>query len=163
MTRRPVVVIGVGNPMRTDDGVGPLVAEELSDRGNLGCDIVQLDGEPTRVIDAWHRRRLAIICDAVCWGSEPGTVHEATLADLDGVVSPGAKASSHAAGVGEAVALGQALDRMPVELVVVGIEPADVDFGQGLTAQVLASVTTVVDRIADLIAKATAGGVDSET
>jgi len=159
MTRQPVVVVGIGNPFRTDDGIGPAIIELLDERivtvntspGSVDYDTVQLDGEPTRVIEAWDQRRLAVICDAVCWGAQPGTVHEATIADLDGIAPPESPASSHAAGVAEAVALGQALGRMPDRLIVVGIEPASVAFGHRLTPEVAGSLGVVLDRILFLV------------
>jgi len=159
MTCRPIVVVGIGNPFRTDDGIGPTIIERLEKRiatvnaspGSIDYDTVQLDGEPTRVIEAWDQRRLAVICDAVCWGAEPGTVHEATVADLDGITPPESLASSHAAGVAEAVALGQELGRMPDRLIVVGIEPASVAFGHGLTPEVAGSIDVVLDRILFLV------------
>jgi hydrogenase maturation protease len=60
-----VVVIGVGNEFRRDDGVGPAVVASLRDRVPPGVDLVLTDGEPTRLIEAWTGAVLAVVIDAV--------------------------------------------------------------------------------------------------
>lgn len=145
--REPVVVIGIGNPMRRDDGVGAAVVTALSDEpGASGIDALELDGEATRLIDAWHRRRLAIVVDAAVAGAAPGTVHEVLIGrdELPGWSSSG---STHTSGIAEAVALARALGRLPEQLVILGVEPADLDHGPGLSPAVAAAVPSVIDRI----------------
>ena len=63
--RQSVVVIGIGNPLRRDDGIGPVALDALRQLSLAGCDIVELDGETTRVIDEWRDRAMAIVVDAV--------------------------------------------------------------------------------------------------
>ena len=145
--RAPIVVVGVGNPMRRDDGLGAAAVRALA--GRAGVELVELDGEATRLIDAWVGRRLAIVVDAAVTGADPGTVHEVVVG-RDEVPGWSAGGSTHAAGVAEAVALAEALDRLPDELVILGVEPADLDHGPGLSPAVAAAVPLVVDRIAAL-------------
>ena len=61
----PVVVIGVGNEFRRDDGAGPAVVARLRDLAPPGVRLVITDGEPTRLIDAWAGAALAVVVDAV--------------------------------------------------------------------------------------------------
>ena len=60
-----VVVIGVGNDFRRDDGAGPAVVASLRGRVPPGVELVLTDGEPTRLIEAWAGAALAIVVDAV--------------------------------------------------------------------------------------------------
>ncbi len=150
----PVVIIGIGSTMRRDDGLGPMVIDLLSRHAALDSGSVELqslDGEPTRMIDAWRGRRLAIVVDAVRKGSAAGACHRIAVGDGEfaGWSPP---ASSHSVGIAEAVSLGRALDRMPGRLVVFGIEPADVSPGEGLSAHVEAAVPLLLE---DVIAEAT--------
>ena len=62
--REPIVVIGVGNEFRRDDGAGPAVIGQLRDRVPAGVELVITDGEPTRLIEAWAGAALAVIVDA---------------------------------------------------------------------------------------------------
>lgn len=150
------VVIGVGNPMRRDDGVGHAVLEQLRARPALGVRLVALDGEPTRVLDAWTGARVAVVVDAVRSAAAPGTVHVVevtTSGGGEGDARPGvpppsaAPASTHGAGLAEAVALGRTLDRVPARLVLVGVEALDVGDGPELSAPVLAAVPVAVDAV----------------
>ena len=63
--RVPVVVIGVGNEFRRDDGAGPAVIGPLRDLVSSGVELVITDGEPTRLIEAWTGAALAVVVNAV--------------------------------------------------------------------------------------------------
>ena len=69
-----VVVVGVGNAYRRDDGVGLEVAERMRGRAP-GVEAVAVEQEPSRLLDAWAGAELAIVVDAVSSSDEPGTVH----------------------------------------------------------------------------------------
>ncbi len=143
-----VVVIGVGNEFRRDDGAGPAVLARLRDLAPPGVRLVITDGEPTRLIDAWAGTALAVVVDAVrAEPPRPGTVHRFVV---DG---PGARAgraaSSHGFGFGDAIALAAALDRMPARLIVHAIEAADLTQGPGLTPPVAAAVGKVATAVLD--------------
>ena len=132
-----VTVIGIGNPYRRDDGVAAAVLEGL--RVQWGDDprvrLVELDGESARVMQAWEGSRTVWIVDAVRSGRPAGSVHEvdaARLADLD---DTGRRlGGGHLMGLSEAVELARALDRLPAELRVLGVEGEDFGDGEGLSA-----------------------------
>ena len=151
----PVVVIGVGNEFRRDDGVGPAVVDRLRDVAPPGVRLVITDGEPTRLIDAWTGAALAVVVDAVRaqrpdqGPPRPGTVHRFVV-DGPGAGS-GRAASSHGFGFDDAIRLAVALDRMPARLIVHAIEAADLTQGPGLTPPVAAAVGVVATAVlADL-------------
>ncbi len=149
---KSVVVIGLGNTMRRDDGVGPAAVALLEDSPPPGTDVVGLDGEATRVIDAWQGRNRAIVIDAVLTGEPAGTIHEVEVG-RDALPDWHPGPSSHGAGVAEAVALGRALGRLPEELIVLGVEPADVSHGPDLTAAVADALPGLVDRVRERAAR----------
>jgi hydrogenase maturation protease len=153
----PIVVIGVGNPFRRDDGVGHRVVEALAREvegtspsvrsshrpGRLhAAELVVTDGEPARLIELWRGAEIAVVVDAVVTGSVPGRlkVWDAATQDLPNRSTT----SSHASGVGEACALGAALDALPGRLLVVGIEAADTDDGTDLSPAVERAVPAAV-------------------
>jgi hydrogenase maturation protease len=144
-----VVVVGVGNPYRHDDGAGPEVARRLLASMPVWVEVVEHDGEPTGLIDAWDDADLAIVVDAVrSHQASPGAIHRVEVdarIDLHGV--PGV--SSHGASPGEAVELARALGRLPRRLVLYGIEARTFSPGLGLTPEVEASVAVLADRIRD--------------
>lgn len=139
------MVIGVGNPYRRDDGVGPAVVDRLRGAGLSGVTLAESDGEACALMLLWHGRRLAIVVDAVraeppC----PGRVHRLVV---PWPAPPGRSAGTHATGPADAVALARALARLPQRLVVYGVEAADTGFGPGLSP----SVASAADRLAALI------------
>ncbi len=140
-----VVLIGVGNPYRRDDGIGPALAAAIGGLDLPGVIVLTSDGEPSRLLDAWTGARLAVVVDAVRpGGGEPGQIHRFSGCPADGDSGP---ASTHGLGIGQAAALGQALDRLPDRLVVLAVEAADVGYGEQLSppvAAALASLTSLV-------------------
>jgi sulfhydrogenase subunit alpha len=143
-----VVVIGVGNEFRRDDGAGPAVVGRLRDLVPPDVDLVVTDGEPTRLMEAWTGTALAIVVDAVrAQPAQPGRVHRFVV-DRPGTGSPRA-ASSHGLGLDDAISLAVALDRMPGRLIVHAIEASDLTQGTGLTPAVAAAVGPVARAILD--------------
>lgn len=58
-------MIGIGNELRCDDGIGPAVAAEIQRRKIPGVRVVLSHGEPIGLLDAWTGVRLAVVIDAV--------------------------------------------------------------------------------------------------
>ena len=143
------LVIGVGNRWRGDDGIGPRTIEALARMDDLDADLVTLDGEPARLVSAWHGRQLVVIVDAVVAGAAPGTVHVVT--DTSQLPDPIGGASSHGGGITEAVALGRALGQLPDRLVVIGVEPATVEHSEALSPPVAAAVDAVITAVVSLV------------
>lgn len=141
-----MIVVGIGNELRRDDGAGPAVIGELRRRGLPNVILSVSDGEPARLIELWSRVDVAVVVDAArTAGGAPGAVHES-----DALAGVRPNASSHALGLGEALRLGEALDRMPATLRTYVIEAADFDYGEGLTPSVARATIEVADRISAL-------------
>jgi hydrogenase maturation protease len=143
--RSSVVVIGVGNPLRRDDGVGWAVADAARRQLPPEVAIVESDGEASRLLDAWTDHDLAVVVDAVCSGAEPGTIH---VWDGNAEIAHGAPpAGTHALGLAAATALGRALERLPARLVIVGVEASETGPGHGLSPSVAGAIDGVIDVI----------------
>ena len=151
MTSR-VVVIGVGNPSRRDDGVGWVVAAAAGRRLAEAVEIRLCDGDPARLLDAWTDVALAVVVDAMRSGARPGAIR-VVAADGVGELPPSpATTGSHSLGVGQAVAIGRAIGRLPGQLVVIGLEAQDHGFGDELSASVAAAVDGAVNLVVRLVA-----------
>ena len=72
--RPRVRVIGIGNPLRGDDAVGLLVARRVRELAGPEVEVMELEGEPSRLIDAWQGARLVVVVDAVKSGAAEGAV-----------------------------------------------------------------------------------------
>ena len=138
MTGPDRVLIGIGNPYRRDDGVGPALIVALETAGLPGVRLVAADGEPATLIGAWQDAELAVVVDAVlCEPPRPGLVHRTIWAPgeqaSERLAAPGgpsrAAASTHGPGVPDAI-----------RLVVFAVEAANLGFGPGLSEAVAASL-----------------------
>jgi hydrogenase maturation protease len=87
-----------------------------------------------------------VVVDAARDGSVPGAIHRIEVG-VDPLPNWANVASSHSAGLAEAIALARALDALPEELIIYGIEPGDVAMGEGLTASVESAIPELVLRI----------------
>ena len=158
MSRR-VVVIGVGNPYRRDDGIGPAVAAAVV--GPPGVVVVSCPAEPTAILDAWEGARLAVLIDAAV-GEPAGRVRAGTL---DECTAPEKPVSSHDLSLSQTYELGRALGRAPDALVVVtigigmtsGISMTsgigDAGYGIGLSPAVAAALPEAVRIVERLVAE----------
>jgi hydrogenase maturation protease len=139
--------IGIGNPLRGDDAAGLLAARALRAREPDGVEVLELEGEPVDLIEAWAGAEAVVVADAVASGGEPGEVRR-----IDAVAGPLpaalAGASTHAMGLTEAVELARALDRLPSRLLVYGIEAASFETGADPTPTVRAAAERVAESAA---------------
>ena len=138
-------IVCVGNRSRSDDAVGPIIADELLER-DLEVPVHLSGGEPGELLDLWRGKETVVVVDAVVTGrSEPGTVVvlNATTEALP-VVS---HASSHGIGLPESIELARSLHSLPTDLRLVGIEAGSLEAGTELTPAVRAAIPEAIDRI----------------
>ena len=148
--KRPAV-LGIGNEYRGDDAAGLLVVRALRAAGAVeGWDLLELSGEGAGLIDAWAERPCVVLVDAVALAGTPA----GTVLRYDDPASLPAdtelRCSSHAFGVGAALALAEVLGRLPPVLVLYGINGQA--FAQGAT--MTPAVDDAVARVAADIAQA---------
>lgn len=148
-----IVVIGCGNPNRSDDGVGPEVVRALRARGVASDDVRLLDAgtDGMAVVFAARGCRTLIIVDACRSGSETGAVFEVPGTDLEQQYRP--SLNLHDFRWDHALHAGRMLlrDDFPTDVTVLLIEAENVDFGIGLSSAVSDAAAKVVDRVEALI------------
>jgi hydrogenase maturation protease len=142
------LVIGLGNPLMGDDGVGLAALERLRDGWDVSPDVELVDG------GTWGMNLLPLIesadqlllLDAIRSGSTPGTVTElvgdAVPRGLDHKLSP------HQIDLREVLALAMLRDTLPRQLAAIGIEPACVTMSTTLSAPVEAAIPLMLARTA---------------
>jgi hydrogenase maturation protease len=139
-------VVCVGNRWRGDDAAGLEVATLL--RGTLPgeAELLEREGEPTALMDAWEGAETVWLVDAVSSVAQAGAVHRVDASEEE---LPAAlfRASTHHFGLADAVELARALGRLPPHTIVFGIEGAGFDAGAELTPGVAAAVPQVAASI----------------
>jgi len=142
MEGKQIIILGVGNLLFTDEGVGIRVAEALQDRfpenvrvvdgGTLGLNLLGVISEADHLI----------VVDAVRKGGEPGSLYRLAGEEIPKRIR--AKNSLHQVEFLEALTCCQALDKVP-ETVIVGVEPEDI------TTMSIELTATVGARLEDLV------------
>ena len=158
MTLGATLVLGMGNPILSDDGVGLLVAERLrSTPLPDGVEVLQSEVAGLRLLELVRGFTRVIIIDALKSpaevGREPGEVVRYEAKDFKGGQRYG---SAHSIGLGTALELGHALGYdMPEDVTVFAIEAVDVEtFGEKLSPPVAAAAERVLVMIAAELAAA---------
>jgi hydrogenase maturation protease len=148
-----VAVIGLGNELRRDDGIGPAVAREVATHAGPGVCVTVSDGDPAALLDAWTGADLAVIIDAVvCDPPQPGNVHRLVPAELGGTRA--ATSSTHGIRLDDALRLGAVLGRLPHRTVILAVEVSDVELGRELSPAVRGALGTTVSAVLTEISEA---------
>jgi len=141
-----ILVIGVGNGHRGDDGVGPFMAGELKLK-HLPKTRVQFHrGEGISLMETWKGANAVILLDAVKSGALPGKIFRFD-AVRQSIPRGFFNYSTHHFSVAEAVGLSKILNKLPPHLVIYGIEGGRYHVGAGLSAEVEKAAADVIERV----------------
>ena len=149
------IVLGLGNALRGDDGIGPAVIEWL-DRQDLPPGVEPIDGGTSGldIVSILMGRERAFIVDAANFGRAPGEWVRFTP-DVAQLKGNDATLSLHSAGFADALALGAALNVLPPSIVIYGVQPQSLDWSPRLSDVVQAAVAEVGQAILAEISHAT--------
>lgn len=142
---RSVVVIGLGNPFRRDDGIGPALVTALEAQLQPYVTLVTATRDPTVLLEAWADTDLAVVVDAaVCQPSIPGRIHRYTSC-----LPPDARiaGNSHGLSMSDAIRLATVLNRASRRLVIFAVEAADTSVGYGLSPPVVAAIPVLTQAV----------------
>jgi hydrogenase maturation protease len=139
------LVLALGNPLRGDDGIGAAVLDTL-ECYQLPPDVTLLDGgtaglETVLTLQGFER---AVIIDAADMDMSPGTwlrfTPEAVRLYTGNLALRG---TLHYAGLAESLSLGSALNMLPSEIIIFGVQPAEISWIPGLSAEIAAVIPEV--------------------
>lgn len=143
------LILALGNPLRGDDGIGAAVLEAI-DRQVLPPEVTLIEGgtpglETVLLLQDYDR---ALIIDAADMGQPPGTwrcftPESALLAAGDLAL----RGTVHYAGLAEALALGAALNVLPLTILIFGVQPESIGWTPGLSAAAAAAVAPVAQAV----------------
>ena len=150
---KKIVILGVGNILLGDEGVGVHIVEEIEKIG-LPENVEVIDGG-TASIDILISMKdvdKLIIIDALKGGEKPGTVYrlhpEDLLASLDSYVS------LHQINVLEGLSLARKTGNAPQETVIIGIEPEKTDWGLGITPEIDKKIPDILNIVLEEVGNA---------
>lgn len=141
-----VVIIGVGNAYRGDDGAGLAVVRKVTEQAPAGIEVLQESGEGTALVEAWKGAQYAIVVDAIQSGAAPGTIRR--IDTHEETVNGGLfQHSTHGFGIAGAIELARTLNELPPHLIIYGIEGRDFAPGQNLSPPVEKAISAAVAQV----------------
>lgn len=145
---KKVVVIGVGNILLRDEGIGIHAAGHLKRLYDFPANVEIVDGGVggLNLLPYMERTKNLIIIDAVRANAEPGAVFRFTQKDISTKVKY--KTSLHEMGLQEVFAIANATGKGCPETVIIGIQPKDISsYGMELTPAVEAKLPDVLNAV----------------
>lgn len=142
-----LLILGVGNWLMSDDGVGIHAVRELARNPPVGITVVDAGTDYLSALPFLEAARRVLILDAVQGGGDPGDIHELAQAEIALRPTGG---SAHFASVFEARRLLPPGASWP-EIVVLGVEPFVVDYGLTLSAPVARALSRLVARARQIV------------
>jgi hydrogenase maturation protease len=150
----PVLVLGLGNILLQDEGVGVRVVERLQREYELSPQVDVLDGGTAgmALYDDIIGRRHLIVVDAVNAGKPPGTVVTLTGGQVPALFRN--KVSPHQMALSDVLAALEIMGEKPAGVTVIGVQPKDLGTGLELSPLIAGRVATllagVVQALSDL-------------
>lgn len=142
----PVLVLGLGNPVMGDDGAGLAAVARLQERWRAGPGVEFADGGTwgMRLLPLLQDHPRVLFLDAVNHGAAPGA-----LVRLEGEAIPRGlghgKLSPHQVDLQDLLGAATLTGRVPQEMIVLGVQPAEVTMRVGLSPAVEAALEGLVD------------------
>lgn len=143
-----VLVLGVGNILLRDEGLGVRAIEELERAYTFAPGVELVDGGTCglELLDNLKGRDLLLIIDAMRNGGPPGSVYR--LSDREVPAHFHTRITPHQLGISDLLATLGLMEALPARLVLFGVEPADLSTGLGLSAPVAQALDRVVAAVA---------------
>ena len=156
---KPIIVIGLGNPLMADEGIGITLIEELTKQaaaGKLPSEAIEYYDGGTGGMYLLHsiaERKKVILIDCCLMGAEPGTIKRFTPDDVNSVKQM-AHLSLHEVDILNVIKMAKQIGQCPEEIVIFGIEPVSITQQLHLNAALEEKIPDYIATIKTEIVKA---------
>ncbi|MGB7567493.1 MAG: hydrogenase maturation protease [Chitinivibrionales bacterium] len=143
-----IVVVGIGNILKTDEGIGVRILQELSKCADEfpSIDFVDLGSGGMGLLHVIAHRAKAVMIDCAFMGKSPGTMSRFTPEQVT-TQKLTAGLSLHEGDVLSIIALSRRLGEAPGKIVIFGVEPYSIDPGEDLSTELEKRLGTYVSQI----------------
>ena len=146
MTKQNTLILGIGNPFRRDDGIGPAVITRLqAEEHRDGFDVLDGGTDGLSLIEYIKEYEHVLIVDAVDMGVSPGEIRMFSPSEAKLIIHADAL-STHGFGLAEVIGLMETLG-ITTKLQIVGIQAKDISFGEGMSPEVASQIDNILDLI----------------
>jgi hydrogenase maturation protease len=138
-----VLVLGLGNPLMSDDGLGIHVVKGLKQKKwPPGIVILEVGTSVMNYLEEISQTLSLIAVDAVRAGGKPGSIYRLTLDEL--ADAPG-QFESHSFSLLQTIQLARLINGMPTDIVIYGMEPGQLGPGTQLSTAVQRTLPKMID------------------
>jgi len=143
-----IVVLGLGNPLMTDEGIGVALIEQLSAIAEQfpNVDFIDAGTGGISLLYLIEGRRKAILLDCSYMETAPGTMKKFEPTEAQSVKKL-AHQSLHEVDILKVLDLSKQLGQLPEKVVIFGIEPETIELGQALTETLSAKMDQYIAEI----------------
>lgn len=146
---KKIGVIGIGNPLRKDDGIGIVLLEKLVEiKDDLPDDIEYIDGGTggMNLLHLFARFDIVVFIDAVNFGGE---IAESKFFNSEEVIGKNIqiKISTHGSDILKIIQLSKKLGENPDEIFIFGVQPQDMTPGTRLSHEIQENIDLLVNNL----------------
>lgn len=143
------IIVGVGHPMRSDDGLGPKAIEQIKPLLSQTIDCISILGDLSDLLDVFENYQNVYIIDAIFTQNAPaGTLHRFEKEDI-ARNTKSIRTSTHSFDLCNVLELAQNLNTLPNKLIVFGIEATDFSPSNHLSIPVEQAMPKLIQLIRD--------------
>lgn len=150
---KKIVILGIGNILLSDEGVGVHIANELMKmKMPSGVSVIEGGTDGFRLLNIITEADRLIVIDAVKGGADPGSVYRFDINEIKNVPR-GFKTSVHQIGILEVIDLSGLIGKTP-QTTVIGVEPKSLEMSMDLSPEVKAKIPRIIELVMEEIKKA---------
>ena len=145
-----ILIAGVGNELRKDDGFGPAVIRKLLEVADIPeADIIDFGQRLYDLLLKMKEYDIVIIVDAMEGEGKPGDIYMVKPEDV--YKARVESLNPHHADLKELITIGKEMGSLPEDVYVIGCHPKDVSWGIGLTPAVAGKIKVIINLIHKII------------
>ena len=142
-----IAVIGVGNILLKDEGVGARVVNAIKQRYAFSPSVEIIDGGTMGLdlLPVFEGRDKILIVDAVDFGKEPGYIGIIENDNIPSVLN--SKLSVHHINLSDVIFASKLMDILPSQICLVGIQPKSLDVGLDMTDEINEKLDVLIETV----------------
>jgi len=143
MEKGTKVILGVGNELLRDEGLGVHTIRQIMQEPPQGIELIEGGTAPLEALAEYERIDRLVVIDALDTDGEPGAIYRFTPSEIK-ERSPREKMSLHEVSLREWLSLLELEGREPKETVIIGVIPAQVNEGTSLSPEIEKKIPEII-------------------
>ena len=146
-----IAIIGIGNPLMSDDGAGVAVLDILKESVPSAVEIIELGSGGLALLHKMESFDRVVLADAVDFGGQPGEVRVFSPDDVNSVKTIGY--SLHDVDILKVIELAGQMNQCPERIMIAAIQPASLEHSTEMTPAVRDNLEVLASKIQELVSE----------